>query len=116
MNQTGYGLFSLRAFAAGSRICTGRRAAASVCRVVAMVVCLSGRTLRCPPRPAVAREPHGCGWFPALEPQLLGLLLDVLVVQRRAVLGGADAGADLDGDLLQRRALDRRAERQRTRY
>src|SRR4029453_5955340 len=52
---------------------------------------------------------------PALEPELLGLLLDVLVVERRPILSGPEAGTDLDGDLLKGRALDRRLELQRGR-
>src|SRR5215218_10412048 len=53
--------------------------------------------------------------LPALEPELLGLLLDVLVVERGAVGRRADPRADLDRDLLERRALHRRRELQRRR-
>src|SRR4051812_43885705 len=45
--------------------------------------------------------------LPALETELLGLLLDVVVVLSGALLGGGDAGADGDRDLLQCRSLDR---------
>src|SRR3954468_20096555 len=53
------------------------------------------------------------GSVPAGQTELLRLLLHVLVVERRS-LGGVDlAGAHLDADLLQRRALDRGLELQR---
>src|SRR4029450_9579017 len=52
---------------------------------------------------------------PALEADLLGLLLDVLVVERGPVRGRSQPGTDLDGDLLQGRALNRRRELERGR-
>ena len=47
--------------------------------------------------------------------KLLRLLLDVLVIERGAVGRRADARADFDGDLLERRSLDRRQELERRR-
>src|SRR5829696_9931735 len=49
---------------------------------------------------------------PARQPELLGLLLDILVVELGALLPIHLTGAHLDADLLQRRALDRRLELQ----
>src|SRR5665647_2300949 len=44
---------------------------------------------------------------PAREAELLGLLLDVIVVALRTISCTGDTGAHLDGDLLEVRALDR---------
>src|SRR4051795_1372060 len=49
---------------------------------------------------------------PTGQAELLGLLLDVLVVERGALGGVHLTGADLDADLLEVRALDRRLELQ----
>src|SRR5689334_11917810 len=46
-------------------------------------------------RPGRRHPPTRPGGSPALEPQLLGLGLDVLVVEGRAFLGRGDPGADL---------------------
>ena len=45
------------------------------------------------------------GSLPARQAQLLGLLLDVLVVERCALLGVHLTGAHLDADLLKGRTL-----------
>ena len=76
--------------------------------VVMSISCVTAGPGRRRPDPQV----DACG-LPALEPELLGLLLDVLVVEGGAVLGSADAGADLDGDLLECRSLDRGQELER---
>src|ERR1700712_5580782 len=66
------------------------------------------------PGPAIARRPRRLRTsVPGLEPELLRLLLDVVVVQGRALLRRRDAGPDLDQDLLQVRSLDRREELER---
>src|SRR5262245_55669873 len=51
--------------------------------------------------------------LPAREPELPRLSLHVLVVKLGALRCAADAGADLNEDLLEVRALDRRDELQR---
>src|SRR4051794_30851165 len=59
------------------------------------------------------RCPPGGRWSgPAGQAELLRLLLDVVVVELRALLGARLTGAHLDGDLLQVRALDRGEELQ----
>src|SRR5262245_28954020 len=50
--------------------------------------------------------------LPARKPELLGLSLHVLVVELGTLLRTADAGADLNEDLLEVRALDRGEELQ----
>src|SRR5664279_2542518 len=44
---------------------------------------------------------------PACEAELLSLLLDIIVVALRTISSAGDAGTDLNGDLLEVRALDR---------
>src|SRR5215467_1330229 len=51
--------------------------------------------------------------LPAREPELLRLSLHVLVVQLGALLCAADAGTDLNEDLLEVRTLDWRDELER---
>src|SRR5262245_53254977 len=59
---------------------------------------------------SVRRTPTPVLGLPAREVELLCLLLDVLVVQLRALVGRVDPGADGNGQLLELRALDWREE------